>query len=114
MASGVIYLRLLQTIEPIVTAALQEHIERLFGIKCVIDQKPLNIDFAFVHLRNQYNSTSILARLKAALPDNARALLAVIEEDLFATGLNFVFGEAEVGGHVAIISLARLLPDRKS
>jgi archaemetzincin len=37
-----------------------------------------------------------------------RWLLAVAEEDLYAPGLTFVFGEATVGGCCAVISLARL------
>jgi archaemetzincin len=34
----------------------------------------------------------------------------VTEADLYASGLNFVFGEAAVPGQVAVMSLARLRP----
>jgi archaemetzincin len=37
-------------------------------------------------------------------------VLGVTEVDLFGGGLNFVFGQAEVGGKSAVISLARLGP----
>jgi len=36
--------------------------------------------------------------------------LGVIDEDLYAEGLNFVFGQAQFAGNVAIISIARLNP----
>ncbi|MEM0214430.1 MAG: archaemetzincin family Zn-dependent metalloprotease [Archaeoglobaceae archaeon] len=53
--------------------------------------------------RGQYNSTCILATLKVS-----EITLAVTSEDLYARGLNFVFGEAEVGGKKAVVSYHRL------
>ncbi|MEM2271837.1 MAG: archaemetzincin family Zn-dependent metalloprotease [Archaeoglobaceae archaeon] len=53
--------------------------------------------------RGQYNSTCILATLKVS-----DITLAVTSEDLYARGLNFVFGEAEVGGKKAVVSYYRL------
>jgi len=54
-------------------------------------------------VRNQYNSTCILKRLKPI-----RVTLGVTEVDLYAGFLNFVFGEAELNGSRAVISLYRL------
>src|SRR5207247_2197971 len=88
----------------------RDHIEMQFNTECVIDPVPIDINFAFEPARRQYNSTSILAHLKATTTNSVRALLAVVSDDIYAAGLNFVFGEAEVGGRVAIISLARLSP----
>lgn len=64
-------------------------------------------EYAFDRLRGQFNSTAILNVLAATeeLAVFERAL-GVIDEDLFASGLNFVFGEA--GSRVAVISLERL------
>ncbi len=58
--------------------------------------------------RNQYNSRVILNWLR--FNQFSFPLLAVADVDLYSPGLNFVFGEAELGGKVAIISLARLNP----
>ncbi len=41
-------------------------------------------------------------------------MLAVTELDLYAEPLNFVFGQAEMGGRVAVISLHRLRSDDRS
>ena len=55
-------------------------------------------------LRGQYNSTTILR----SLPKICDVVLGVTEVDLYANDLNFVFGEAELFGRRAIISLKRL------
>lgn len=57
--------------------------------------------------RRQYSASSILRRLRPLrLP--GEYLLAVTGGDLFASGLNFIFGEADARKGCAIISLARL------
>jgi archaemetzincin len=106
----VISLCLLQQIEQVVVEDLVDHIESLFNIKCTIDYRRVDLSFAYMQIRGQYNSTEILKRLKANISDEIRAQIAVVNADLYASGLNFVFGEAEVGGRVSIISLARLKP----
>jgi archaemetzincin len=57
--------------------------------------------------RERYLSTSILRRLRTIRPTQD-FLLAVTEADLYAAGLNFVFGKADSVARCAIISLARL------
>jgi len=57
--------------------------------------------------RRQYRASTVLRRLRPLRPAGA-CLLAVTGVDLFAAGRNFVFGEADVKGGCAIISLARL------
>lgn len=65
-------------------------------------------------LRHQYNSTLMIARILSDLEKNQarqrlqslRLILAPI--DLYAEGLNFVFGEANPRLGTAIVSLARL------
>lgn len=63
--------------------------------------------YAFEAGRGQFNSTAILNAMDAMreFADFERAL-GVVDADLFASGLNFVFGEA--GSKVAVIALGRL------
>jgi archaemetzincin len=110
MASKTISIVLIQPVNSEITDDLLSHVEMLFDHKCTLISLPLDIGFAFAEERRQYNSTAILGRIKSNLQNEARALLAIINDDLYASGLNFVFGEAEVGGKVGIISLARLRP----
>jgi archaemetzincin len=41
-------------------------------------------------------------------PEDASKLLAVTERDLFIPVLTFVFGQAQLGGRVGVVSFARL------
>ena len=56
--------------------------------------------------RGQYLGSSLLSLIPLPDPDN-RAL-GVVDVDIFATGLNFVFGLADIGSRRALISLQRL------
>lgn len=64
--------------------------------------------YAFDSQRQQYSSVLILRDLVARVPVDAVRLLAVTERDLFIPMLSFVFGQAQVDGRVAVVSLARL------
>lgn len=61
----------------------------------------------FVPSRSQYRASLVLERLRKLEPAGDFRL-AVTGADLFASGLNFVFGEADVLHRCAIISLNRL------
>ncbi len=56
--------------------------------------------------RGQYLATMLLAELPA--PGLGSRVLGVVDVDIFAPGLNFVFGEADITGKRALISLQRL------
>lgn len=62
---------------------------------------------AYNRKRGQYHSTSILEWLKEMKRDDER-ILGITDVDLYVTGLNFNFGEADVEGGVCLISLTRL------
>ncbi len=83
---------------------LQERIGREFGISPSL---PLPKS-AFNPQRSQYNSRVILKYLSQQ--GFSGPILAVVQVDLYSPGLHFVFGEAELKGQFALISLARLDP----
>jgi archaemetzincin len=56
--------------------------------------------------RGQHASGRILRFVAEARP--RQRVLAVTDADLFVPVLTFVFGEAELGGHAAVVSTARL------
>ncbi|HEX7572315.1 MAG TPA: archaemetzincin family Zn-dependent metalloprotease [Bacteroidota bacterium] len=66
--------------------------------------------------RSQYNSTRILMHVKNHYPalkqEPGICTLALVPFDLFIPILTYVFGEAEVGGNVAVVSYHRLAPER--
>jgi len=58
--------------------------------------------------RQQFASVLILRELLNRCPVDAARLLAITERDLFIPMLSFVFGQAQLQGRVALVSLARL------
>lgn len=66
------------------------------------------VEFAFDPGRRQFRSTDVLEMLVRHCPADALKLLAITERDLFVPVLTFVFGQAQLAGRVAVVSLARL------
>lgn len=66
---------------------------------------------AFSPRRGQWSAVAFLETLLAAVPAAADRLLGVTERDLFVPVLSFVFGQAQLRGKVAVVSLARLRPE---
>jgi archaemetzincin len=84
-----------------------EGLREAFGRDYVIATSLPHPDYAYNRRREQYRSDDILAQLRRLkLP--AEKWLGVVDVDLYTPGLNFVFGQATMGGPAAIISLARL------
>ncbi|MCK4304718.1 MAG: archaemetzincin family Zn-dependent metalloprotease [Candidatus Eisenbacteria sp.] len=58
--------------------------------------------------RDQYSSSDMLQVLAAIQPPDAVRVLGITERDIFIPMLSFIFGQAQLGGRIALISLARL------
>jgi len=67
--------------------------------------------YAYDKARRQYNSTLLLEYLALSKPRGYAKYLGVTDVDLYAGGLNFVFGEAVLNGEDAVVSLHRLRPE---
>jgi archaemetzincin len=63
---------------------------------------------AFDSRRGQYHSVEIMKAVARSAPATAGRVLGVTEVDLAIPTLTFVFGQAQVDGPVAVLSLARL------
>ncbi len=63
---------------------------------------------AYDAARGQYSSIAIMKDLVRHRPPGAERVLAVTERDLFIPMLSFIYGQAQLQGNVAMISLARL------
>ncbi len=66
---------------------------------------------AYTAARGQWSSGEFLKTLLAVRPPQAVRLLGVTERDLFVPVLSFVYGQAQLDGLVAVLSLARLRPE---
>jgi len=58
--------------------------------------------------RGQHSSTRILRWILTTLPPGVTKVLGITDVDLFIPVLTFVFGEAQVDGPAAVVSMARL------
>ena len=89
-------------------ADLAEGLAGEFLIPCEILSPIHEPSFAFNVTRQQCCSTEILASLaERGTPDTWR-LVGVTALDLYVPILTFVFGEAQIGGTSAVVSLHRL------
>ncbi len=97
-----------------VLSVLCEALQKIFPkVRAVIARRSVPVpEGSYSRIRGQYESTKILMELyeifRGAPMDR---VLGVTSVDLFVPGLNFVFGEAQCPGKVALISLYRLRPE---
>jgi archaemetzincin len=86
---------------------LKERLNRTFGCPVEIALESFVLNKAYDKRRKQYLGIRFLSQLKK---DKAKGdkVLGVVDVDLYAPGLNFIFGQAEIAAGTAIISLSRL------
>ena len=80
---------------------------RTFRTPCQIRPETFDLSFALDGGRQQYHSTAIIQRMERAVDPDAR-VLGVTASDLYVPVLTFGFGEAQLDGHCAVVSTARL------
>ena len=61
--------------------------------------------------RGQYHATLLLAEMLRHRPADAGQIVGITEVDLFIPVLTFVFGQAQLGGPGAVVSVMRLHAD---
>ncbi len=97
-----------------IMSEVQNGLRRIFPeVDCVIleDIMPVPQD-AYDSRRQQYYSSGILAKMRSCvLSSDVNRVLGITQVDLYVPRLNFVFGEAQCPGRLAIISLYRLKPE---
>jgi len=86
---------------------LAASLARIYRRSCQIRPERLDITSAWDAGRQQYWSTAILERLQDS-SDSGTRVLGITACDLFVPVLTFVFGEAQLDGYCAAVSVARL------
>ena len=82
------------------------HVEQIFGGAASVRAARRLPDGAYDVRRRQYASRALLMTLAGGAGDHK--VLGITDVDLFIPVLTFVFGEAQLGGRVAVVSTARL------
>jgi archaemetzincin len=99
---------LLSEIEEKILNELKNHLNEVFNLKIEFLPMKMNLGFAFNERRGQYLASSILEKLREFKKEKSEKWLVIYNVDLFAEGLNFVFGEADLEEGISIISISRL------
>jgi archaemetzincin len=102
-------------VDPTIMLQIQEKLIKVFpDTKClVIDEQLALSEESFDKKRRQYRSNAILSEIQgyAAKKKGMDRVLGVVDADMFASELNFAFGEATCPGKAALISVWRLKPE---
>ncbi len=104
----ILFLIPLNEIDATLLSYLRRGLEERFKFNVSITERVSVPSKAFDQRRQQYHSTLILKYIIEHLPTDAEKALGIADVDLYAPGLNFVFGEADLGGQGAVISVTRL------
>jgi archaemetzincin len=88
--------------------SVRAHVEKVFRFPVRLELPGGRPDDAFDVRRNQHSSHRILLWLASRRPRGAGRVVALTDADLFIPVLTFVFGEAQLRGHAAVVSTARL------
>ncbi len=103
-----IYVKTIGTVEITLAAKLIKSLDSLFPCRFKLTEDKAYPLFAFEPKRNQYYAKKIIEDLVFALPSDCEKLIGITDVDLCTPVLTFVYGEAQLGGHVAVVSLKRL------
>lgn len=105
--SGQIQIASIGSVSPDVIETVERALHRNFDAPVARHTVLFDPRVAFDAVRKQYDSTRMLEALHREVEGDAK-LLGITDLDLFVPVFTFVFGEAQLGGRVAIASLFRL------
>jgi archaemetzincin len=105
-----IIIRPLGEIDHVILEELKKRLGKTFGCEVAIELQGNKLAHAYNPKRKQFLSTSILSDISFSRIEGR--VLGVVDVDLYVPGLNFVFGGADIGSSIAIISLFRLSQKR--
>jgi archaemetzincin len=88
--------------------AVVEGIVDAFGVACEVARLPVDPALAFHAERQQYHSSELLRLLLEAAGPSTGILVGLTSVDLYVPIMTFVFGEAQVEGHAAVVGYHRL------
>jgi archaemetzincin len=94
-----------------VLSVVAAHIQALMGLNTDIGPERPKPDYAYQHGRRQYDTSKII---KALSSDTSRVPLSlgITRYDICTPILSFVYGESQLGGRSALISLYRITDEK--
>jgi archaemetzincin len=96
---------------PAVLEVLRGAVETAFKRPVEIRRRIANLRYAWDPERAQYISPRLLMRLKHFKRKENDKLMGIVDVDLYSTGFDYIYGEADVGAGICTLSLFRLHPE---
>jgi len=94
-------------VDALAVSVVAANLQTLMGLNA--DTLPLHPEpeYAYLAVRSQYAAGKIIKELES-IDEGSRFKLGIVQCDLCTPILKFVFGESQLGGKAAVISLHRL------
>ncbi len=90
---------------------LKKDLQKIFNFEIELGDRAQIPDYAYNKGNGKYNGRIILNELAKLNFTNSEKILAITGQDLFTEDLNYIFGQAESGGKICLISTYRLNPE---
>ena len=97
-------------VDNMVVSIIAANLQAVAGLNTQILPSMVPPDDAYVPVRGQFDATIIIKKL-ACIDNGAPFKLGIIAHDLCSPILSFVYGESQLGGKAALVSLHRLFDD---
>ena len=109
-----IYVVFFGDLEMKLVLAVAGNIKKTFGLEARVSSVPFPSKEGYDPVRGQYRAGDVIRYLSSLNFPGLVKMVAVVSFDLYEEGMNFVFGEAELGGRNAVVSTYRLRhPDER-
>ena len=93
--------------DPLAVSIVAANLQTVMGLNAAVLPAFSEPDYAYLPLRNQHSASKILNSLELS-EGGAGFKLGVVQFDICTPILKFVFGESQLGGKAAVVSLYRL------
>lgn len=90
---------------------IKNSLKAKFDAGCIVLESIIVPESAYDRERQQFLCSSIIEELKSCTPDRdiySTRVLGIVDVDIYAPQLNYIFGQADVRNGICVISLARL------
>ena len=103
-----ILLKPMGEVDAAIVDGLKSNLEQTFGCPVETVYEDYDLEYAYVPDRNQYLVDPIFSDLTEYSPPEGEKVLGIVDVDIYAPGLNFLFSQSEISGGTSLVSLARL------
>lgn len=91
---------------------IAKEVEREYSIPVKINEGYLDLSEFYDPARRQYNGTNLLEQINQGFASENNKVVGLFNVDLFIPILTYIFGQAYLNGHAAIVSIYRLTNER--